>query len=56
MDNSKYTPGESLNSVGQWLIEHMTNLDPASLTPYQETMVSGSAIIMLLVVIAIVFG
>ncbi len=55
MDPSKYQEGGSMNTVSEWLITHMSNLDPASLTPYQETMVSGSAIIMILVIVVIIF-
>jgi hypothetical protein len=55
MDVSKYQPGKGMSDASEWLITNITNIDPASLTPYQETMLEGSIMIFLLILIAIVF-
>jgi len=39
MDESEYKAGEKMTDFARWTIETFTNLDPNSLSPFQETMV-----------------
>ena len=55
MDDSKYQPDKSMTESSDWLINHMTNVDPSSLSPYQETMLEGLAVLMVMNFLILLF-
>lgn len=44
MDKSKYLTDETVTQFSRWLIEHTTNLNVNSLSSFQETVVEGIVI------------
>ena len=45
---SKYQDGEKLSWISEKMIYWLTDLDPHSLTPFEETMVQGMALLLVL--------
>ena len=43
---SKYKDGEHMYDSAEWFIETFTNLDASSLSPFEETTISGMIFIM----------
>jgi len=41
-----------MNKISEWLIRHTTNIDPHSLTPFEETVIEG--IIFIIIILAII--
>ena len=54
MDGSKYQPDEKMNAFSKWIIDNATGLDAQSLSPFQETIINGQAILMIMLFIIIV--
>ena len=52
---SKYVEGKSMTDSGKWIIEHATNLDATSLTPFQETTIEGMAVIIIMLFAVLIF-
>lgn len=50
MDMSKYQQGESMSKISEFLIKHTTNIDQHSLTAFEETVIEGIIIIIILLI------
>jgi len=55
MDESKYKLGEKMSEFSMQIIDTFTNLDPNSLSPYQETMMQGMGIIITFLILILLF-
>ena len=53
---SKYAEGEEIGYLTRWMIDHMTNLDVDTLSPFEETTISGIIILFVFQMIIIVRG
>jgi len=52
---SKYQSGKSMDGLSEWIINNLTNIDPTSLTPYQETMLEGQVVLSIVVFVILLF-
>ena len=41
-----------MSKISEWLIRHTTNIDPHSLTPFEETVIEG--LILIIIILAII--
>ncbi len=53
---SEYAEGEKIGSLTRWAIDHMTNLEVDSLSPFEETTISGIIILFVFQMIIILKG
>ncbi len=55
MDKSTYKEGQSMSDTAKWFIDHTTNLDATSLSPFQETAIEGIAITIFFLLLIMLF-